>query len=250
MKTYLEGIGFTPGEEKVYIALLKLGSSTSGPIAKEANVSRSKLYEILEKLIKKGVVSHFKKNNVNQFQAAHPSRIIQYLDKKEESVKIQKDEFEKKLPYFEQFLKNQTIKQEAEVFEGMEGIKSVRELALKNMKPGESMLYFGNPASGHEYVLGYWDDWNKRRINKKIIAKIIYNSDAKDYGERRKKQKYTEVRYLPNKGNTPAWVEIYGKTIAIVLKEQKPMSIVINNELVAESFKTYFKILWDISSDK
>ncbi len=250
MTNYLRGLGFTSGEEKVYIALLKLGSSTTGPIAKEANVSRSKLYEILEKLIKKGIVSHFKKNNVSQFQAAHPSRIVEYLQKKEESIKKQKDEFEKKIPYFEQFLNEPRIQQEAEVFEGMEGIKNVRELALKNIKSGETMFYFGNPASGHEHVLGYWDDWNKRRIKKKITAKIIYNLDAKEYGERRKKQKYTEVKYLPNKGNTPAWIEIYGKIVAIVMKHKKPMSIVINNELVAESFKTYFKILWDIGSDK
>lgn len=250
MTNNLKGIGFTSGEEKVYIALLKLGSSTTGPIAKEANVSRSKLYEILEKLSKKGVVSHFKKNNVSYFQAAHPTRIVDYLQKKEESIQQQKIEFESKIPFFEQFLNQPKIKQEAEVFEGMEGIKNVRETALKNMNSGETMLYFGNSASGHENVLGYWDDWNKRRIKKKITAKIIYNLDSKDYGERRKKQKYTEVRYLPKKGNTHAWIEIYGKTIAIVMKYKTPMSIVINNELVTESFKTYFEILWDISLKK
>lgn len=248
MTSNLKSIGFTSGEEKVYIALLKLGSSTTGPIAKEANVSRSKLYEILEKLSKKGIVSHYKKNNVSYFQAAHPSRIVHYLQEKEKNIKEQKIEFEKKIPFFEQFLNQPKIQQEAEVFEGMEGIKNVRELALKNMKEGDTVLYFGNPASGHEYVLGYWDDWNKRRIKKKITAKIIYNPDAKEYGERRKKQKYTEVRYLPKKGNTPAWIEIYGNTIALVMKQKTPMSIVIHNELVAESFKTYFDILWTVSS--
>jgi sugar-specific transcriptional regulator TrmB len=248
MANNLGSIGFTSGEEKVYVALLKIGSSSTGPIAREAGVSRSKLYEILEKLSKKGIVSHFKKNNVSYFQAAHPSRIMNYLQEKEEDIKNQKNDFEKKIPLFEQFLNQPKIKQEAEVFEGMEGIKNVREVALNNMKSGETMLYFGNPASGHEYVLGYWDDWNERRIKKKITAKIAYNPDAKEYGERRKKQKYTEVRYLPKKGNTPAWIEIYGNTVAIVMKYKTPMSIVINNELVAESFRTYFEILWNISS--
>jgi hypothetical protein len=132
----------------------------------------------------------------------------------------------------------------------MEGIKSVRENALRSMNPKEEMLYFGNSVSGYEHILGYWDDWNKRRIKKKINARIIYNIDAKEYGDRRKKQKYTKVRYLPDKGNTYAWIEIYKNTIAIVMKYQTPMSIVICNKLVAESFKTYFKILWDISKSK
>ena len=117
------------------------------------------------------------------------------------------------------------------------------------MKAGDTMLYFGNPASGHEYVLGYWDDWNKRRIQKKISAKIIYNQDAVEFGERRKKQAYTEIKYLPQKGSTHAWIEIYGDMIAIVIKKETPMSIVITNKLVAESFKTYFDILWSVSNE-
>ena len=243
-------MGFTPGEERVYIALLKIGSSTTGPIAKEANVSRSKLYEILEKLIKKGIISHFKKNNISQFQAAPPTVIINYLQKKEELIKKQRYEFEKNIPYLEEFLNNKELKKEAQVFEGMEGIKNIRETALREMNSKQEMLYFGNSFSGHEHALGYWDDWNKRRIKKRINAKIIYNRDAKEYGERRKKQKYTEVKYLPNKGNTPAWIEIYGDMVAIAMKYKTPMSIVIHNKLVAESFITYFKILWDISSSK
>ena len=53
----LEEIGFTNGESKVYMALLDLGPSTTGQIIKLAEVSRSKVYEMLEKLIKEGVVS-------------------------------------------------------------------------------------------------------------------------------------------------------------------------------------------------
>ena len=250
IERYLQELGFTLGEEKAYIALLKLGSSTTGPIAKEANVSRSKLYEILEKLVRKGVVSHYKQNNISYFKAAPPERIIEFLNQKEKEMEKQKKAFQESLPYFEGFIGQKELKKEAEVFEGVEGIKNIRELALSGMEKGNTMFYFGNPASGHEHVLGYWDDWNKRRISKKITAKIIYNQDAVQFGERRRKQTYTEVKYLPQKGLTDAWIEIYGDTIAIVLKKETPMSIVINNKLVAESFKTYFNILWSVSFDK
>jgi len=247
MEQHLRELGFTEGEEKVYMALLKLGASSTGPIAKEAAVSRSKLYEILEKLSRKGIVSHYKKNNVSHFRAAPPERIADYLGEKENEIKEQRASFEKNLPFFEKIIGQKEVMKEAEVFEGMDGIKNVREIALRNMKKGDIIYYFGNPASGHSHVLGYWDDWNKRRINKKILTKIIYNPDAKKYGERRKKQEYTKVRYLPKKGHTHAWIEIYGDTIAIAMKHKTPMSIVINNKFVAESFKTYFDILWSVS---
>ncbi|MFH1506694.1 MAG: helix-turn-helix domain-containing protein [archaeon] len=247
MERHLTELGFTQGEEKVYKALLKLGSSTTGPIAKEAAVSRSKLYEILEKLSRKGIVSHYKKNNVGHYRAAPPERIMGYLDEKEQEIKRQKDSFEKSIPFFESFIGQKEIMKEAEVFEGMEGIRNVREIALQKMSVGDTIYYFGNPTSGHSHVLGYWDDWNKRRIKRKIEAKIIYNQDARKYGERRKKQHYTKVRYLPKRGKTHAWIEIYGDTVAIAMKHKTPMSIVINNKFVAESFRTYFDILWSVS---
>ena len=52
-KINLEEIGLTEGENKVYLALLKLGSSTIGRIIKEAQVSNSKIYDILDRLNKK-----------------------------------------------------------------------------------------------------------------------------------------------------------------------------------------------------
>ena len=233
MARNLESIGFTAGEEKVYIALLRLGSSMTGAIAKEAGVSRSKLYEILEKLSRKGIVSHYKINNISCFTAAPPSRIV-----------------EKSIPKFENFLDKNLLSQDAQVFEGMDGIKSVRETALNNMHSGDVIYYFGNSKSGHENVLGYWDDWNNRRVKKKIWAYIVYNQDSKDFGERRKRLKYTKVKYLAQKGASHAWIEIYEDTVAIVMKYQTPMSIVINNKFVAESFKTYFNILWSTGINK
>lgn len=243
----LTELGFTEGEERAYIALLRIGTSTTGKIAKESGLSRSKLYEVLEKLAKKGVVSHFKRNNVQHYKAAPPDQISEYLKKREEKLKAQRIDFQKHIPLFNKLVADATSSKEAEVFEGVEGIKVVRENALREMKPGEEMYFLGNPASGHENVLGYWDDWNRRRIANKINAQIVYNQDARKFGERRKRQQRTKVRYLPKKGASHAWIEIYGDTLVIALKYKTPMSVVINNALVAESFRLYFRIIWDVS---
>ena len=55
-------IGLTEGEAKVYIALTELGSSTVGPIVKKAKVAYSNVYDILNRLIEKGIVSFITKN--------------------------------------------------------------------------------------------------------------------------------------------------------------------------------------------
>ena len=176
METNLKDIGFTGHEEKVYVALLRLGPSTTGLIAKEAGVSRSKLYEILERLTRKGIVSHYRRNNVMVFAAAPPERILDYIQKKEEALERQKVLFTKSLPFFNSLLGNRQMAREAQVFEGMEGIKNVRETALQDMKKGDVMYYFGNSASGHQHMLGYWDDWNKRRVKKKEYGLTSYTT--------------------------------------------------------------------------
>jgi sugar-specific transcriptional regulator TrmB len=250
MERYLKELGFSEGEEKAYMALLKLGDSTTGPIAKESGLSRSKLYEILEKLAKKGVVSHFKKNNVSYFAAAPPKRISEYLKEKEANLEIQRKEFEKNIPFLENIFDKKLLSQEAEVYEGIEGMKNVREMVLNKMNKGETAYYIGIPLSAFENMAAYWNDWNMRRLKKKVYAKIIYNQDCKEFGEQRRKLSYTEIKYLLQKGPSNTWIEIYGDTVAIVTKYQTPMSIVINNKFVAESFKTYFDILWATSKEK
>ena len=74
----LKKLGLTDGEIKVYLALIRLGETTSGPLVDEAGVSVSKVYSILERLAKKGLASHIVKGNITYWQPASP-RI--YLDK-------------------------------------------------------------------------------------------------------------------------------------------------------------------------
>jgi sugar-specific transcriptional regulator TrmB len=45
------------GDAKVYLSLLKILLSRVGSIVKDSSVSYSKVYDILERLIMKGVVS-------------------------------------------------------------------------------------------------------------------------------------------------------------------------------------------------
>ena len=56
LRKILEDVGFTEGESKIYLALLELGESKVGPLIKSSGISRSKVYDILDRLIAKSVV--------------------------------------------------------------------------------------------------------------------------------------------------------------------------------------------------
>src|SRR3989344_6954322 len=94
----LQEIGFTEGESRVYMALLELGTVTTGPIIKKSGISASKAYEILNRLTEKGFVSHIIKAKTKYFRAADPGRIIDYLDEKEKEIAGKKEEMKKIVP--------------------------------------------------------------------------------------------------------------------------------------------------------
>jgi HTH-type transcriptional regulator, sugar sensing transcriptional regulator len=53
-KKYIEQLttlGLTPGEAKVYLAMIQIGSSRVGKIVEISGVSQSKVYNVLDRLI-------------------------------------------------------------------------------------------------------------------------------------------------------------------------------------------------------
>jgi len=60
-KDKLKQIGLTDGEARAYFALLEIGPSTVGPIVARSNIAYSRIYEVLNRLIEKGLVSFVSK---------------------------------------------------------------------------------------------------------------------------------------------------------------------------------------------
>ena len=97
-KSALRKIGLTEGEIKVYLALLELGSATSGRITKKCGISGSKVYEVLDRLAKKGLASFITKNGVKHFEASSPERILDYLEEKESQIEEEKSAIQDIIP--------------------------------------------------------------------------------------------------------------------------------------------------------
>src|SRR3989344_7102355 len=98
----LEKIGLTKNESVVYQTLLQLGTSKTGEILKKSGLNSGKIYEILESLKLKGLLSESIINNIKYFTAAPPSQILGYiqdkkdeLDKEEATIKSLLPELEK-----------------------------------------------------------------------------------------------------------------------------------------------------------
>lgn len=242
----LQEIGLTEGETKVYMALLELGTTTTGPLIDKSGISASKAYRILDRLAKKGLVTYIIKEKTKYFKAADPNRILDYLDEKEKEIADKKQEIKKILPQLIQKQKETEKEQEATIYEGVKGVKTAHEKMLRDMKKGEEYYFLGGSVLSTEKFGSYWKSWHKRRAEKGIKGNLLFNRDVdKSELENRKKFGFCKAKYMPFDISTPAWIKVYKNITEIGVPTEKPLSVEIKSKDVAESFKAYFEALWE-----
>ncbi|MBI4143657.1 hypothetical protein HY486_00220 [Candidatus Woesearchaeota archaeon] len=243
MADALKRIGLTDGEIKVYLALLELGASSTGKIIKISGISGSKVYEILDRLANKGLVNFTTKNGVKYFEDASPERILEYLEERERNIRLDKINIQKILP--ELILKQKAApKTEVKVYTGWEGMKTVNEDIIASLKKGEEWLSMGLTAQPESWEI-YFTKKQQERANKGISHKHLLNEKYKALHKQRRLIAHTEFRFLPKALEMPISTEIYKNKLAIfILLKEAPTTIVIESNVVAESFKKYFYLLW------
>src|SRR3989344_5249431 len=80
-------IGLSNTEVKVYLALIDLGSGLAGDITKKSEVNRTNVYDALERLIGKGLVTYVISANRRLFEPVNPERLNELLKEKQERFK-------------------------------------------------------------------------------------------------------------------------------------------------------------------
>lgn len=243
IENILKEIGITSGETKVYLALLELGSTSISPIIKKSGISGSKTYEVLDRLMKKGLANFIIKNNVKHFEASPPSKILNYLDEKEEKIRNEKEKIAKIIP--ELILRQKSAKEaEAKIFTGWEGIKTANEDIINTLKKGEEWLSMGLTMQPESWEI-YFTKKQKIRAKKGIVHKHLINEKYRSLYKKRKKLPYTKFKFLSKNFEMPTSTEIYAdKIIIFILLKENPMAIMIKNKHVANSFRKFFETLW------
>jgi len=233
-------IGLTSGEARVYLALSELGSSTVGPIVKKARVAYSNIYDILDRLIGKGLVSFIVKNKTKHFQAASPSNLMLYLDKKEKEILEQKESFMKAISKLEN-LQEGKAGESAEVFVGKKGLRTAYEKLVKGSTKSDELLFFyiHDEEYGEESNLFYNSivDLSTRARNRGIC-----NEDYKKSWFA-KKSKFLKMSFtnMPLPGN----IDILHDKVLIVTWRGGVFSVLIHSEDLASSFRNYFERVWE-----
>jgi len=86
-KSILTEAGLTEREAEVYISLVELGSSSATQIIQKSGLHRAVVYDLLERLIEKGLVSHVIKGRKKFFESTNPLKLLEIIKEKENKIK-------------------------------------------------------------------------------------------------------------------------------------------------------------------
>ena len=139
----------TRGKSLVYTALLRLGSSKVAEIVKESHVSYSKVYDVLERLGLKGLISHKTINKIRYFQAVEPYRLYDYIEKKEDDARRQRQRIEWIIPQLSRYASMEK-RSSSEIFIGEKAIRSAHGILLSNAQQNDVLRYFYPYDDHHE----------------------------------------------------------------------------------------------------
>lgn len=244
-KATLQKAGLSGNEIKVYLALLKLGSVTAGEILKKTELHRAGVYDTLDRLMDKGLVSYVIKSNRKYFEAASPDNLLEIIEKKEKEIQEDKQKIKDIIPELDAMRLLSKGAQEVTLFKGNKGIKSVLEHAANHAKEILVLGGYDEKAEAIQYCLKFiLPRFHKLRIQNKVKMRYIFPQKSKKRGEEVKGYPLTEVGILNEEFASLTGIQMYGQYVSLILWSQDPIAILIRSKEIQNSYAKYFKYLW------
>ncbi|MFA6130829.1 MAG: helix-turn-helix domain-containing protein [Patescibacteria group bacterium] len=248
----LEELGFAQSEIKVYIALLELDSATVTEVSKNSGINRTSCYDVLEHLVKRGLVSKFRKKGKIYFTAGDPRRLLNYLDREKEEaekkINQQKEKIKEILPELSSLIHPKSAKPKVAFYEGEKGMREAYEDTLTTK---EGILAYANVETMHEGLPEFFPEYYARRAKAGIPIKAIMPNNKLSI-DRAKKDNHElrESIILQDKNVTfSPEVNIYNDKMLIASWKEK-MAVIIESKELADLQRTIFNLLWDYLKQK
>ena len=233
--------GLNEREALVYISLLKLSDSTAFLIAKDVDLPRTTVYETLEDLKRKGLLSVWKKNNVNYYSPESPNVLLKQHKEKEELLNSV-------VPELFSYIKMNGKVPSAKFYTGKEGVKIVLDDVIeRSIDQKLNIIHSIIRPEFNDYFPKIMTEWIQRREEKNIYIQIIIPDIPVD----EKKLSYfkndlRETRVMKKDYPLGSSIFIYGnKTALFSLEDNQMYATVIESAPFSSMFKSMFGAVWD-----
>lgn len=235
-------LGFKKNDAHVYQALVELAPCFVAPIVRSTRKHRQVVYNSLNALLERHLISVTTKNGKNFYSVADPKRILTSLKQKEVLA--------------ETFVASVEAKQkkdveQVEVFAGSssyeKGIIDFREKA----KAAKECLILRSEAKGwFEHTRAFFpkhiDELKKIKRRGVDILMIVFERDQDkiiDFLGKSLEDTYT-CKVVPDEYQTPQTAWIAGDHVYILTPAAEPLVVHIKSKSLAEQYRNSFWSMW------
>ncbi len=231
-KKILENLGLTAGEIEVYLTIIDLGSCLAGEITRKTGIHRRTVYDAIERLIEKGLISYIKTNNRKYFEAYPPRKLLEIIREKETLVNSAIPELQKRFEFSKE-------KKETLFFRGKQALKTIFD---DQIEEGKEVMVIASTIEVNKILEYYFPKFNLQRKEKSIRMKMLFSESLR--GDKMLKRiPLAEIRYLP-KHESNVSTNIYSSKISIVVWGENPTATLIKEKAIADAYRNYFNFLW------
>ncbi len=237
----LQALGLSAAESSLYLSLLRFGPSTVANLIKQTGMYKANIYQSLERLYQKGIVSHHIENAHKIFRIQSPDSLLDFIAQKEENIAKQKKLAEKLIVEVNCLKKLERSPESAEVFYGLAGVKKIyRDILERKL----DCLVYGSPSES-EFLIGdyYWKNLHQKQRDEGLKMKMIFHKSLRHWKNNLPKE-VCDLRFFDDEFEPLTETTIYGDTIALTVWEETPIVTIIQNKHVATSYKQIFEMLW------
>lgn len=241
LEDFLVDFSLTPKQAAVYVASLQLGAASVQDIAHTAELERTNIYDAVNELVTKGLMSITTSGKRKLFVAQEPAALKSVLNEKERNL-------ETVLPQLAMIYNDSNVKPRMRYYPGIEGYRFVYEdsLTTKTKK-----LYGIFSSQDIWEVLGrpYADDMVARRAKKGIALRVIRSR------AREKEKLYPsslgdlrELRFTPAGMDFPITTYVYDNKVMMLSSKRETFGLIIESADIATAHRHYFDALWQLST--
>ncbi|MFC1703139.1 TrmB family transcriptional regulator [Patescibacteria group bacterium] len=237
----LQQLGFSDKEIKVYLTLLTGGPSSVRKLAKDADLNRGTVYDILKSLQVRGLVGMYQKHKKQFFMAEDPDVLLDTIDQQERKVSSLKRDMADILPELRSLYVHGGSKPVVKYYEGEKGVSIILRDVLTTMHANLEKTYsVYSSMSLREYLYKEFPHFTRERIERRIHVNVIA------VGAGGEEQPYSERRWLTQEAGSPTYSIIYGPKVAFFSldKNDNPIGVLIEDERIAATERMIFNHVW------
>ena len=239
-------LGLKPKLASAYVSVLKLQKANAHQIAKEANIERTNIYNLLDELTDKGLV-------VKSLSGKRVLYIAESAVKFKELLIKQENTLNHLLPLLDALQGIKQFRPKIKLYEKKEGIRKVlldslntQEKLRRDFASVESIVDF----LGLRFINSQIKERVKRGVKVKSLRCVPKGSKVleKDwYLKKDNKELLREVRYLEPTVQLEPVVIIYDHVVAVISSKKESFALVIESLDFSQAMKVLFDIAWERS---